>query len=326
MKRSALDQFLSFGVLVLLIAGFMVVFGLYDPNFLRVANLLNVLRNASYLMIISAGQMMVLIIGGFDLSVGAVVAVASVAAALTMAHVGATTAGSSAVAIIAGSIAAVTAGFVVGAVNGLTVALLEVSPFMVTLGTMSAAYGIGLYITGGVPIYGMPDAFVRDFGRGMRWLGLPVPVFVTAGILLIVWVVMNRTRFGRYVYAIGSNKKGARASGVPVTAYTTAAYVVCSTLAAVGGILLTARVGSGEATLGANFMLESITAAVIGGVSLRGGIGRIELVALGSLLLALVTNGINLARIDSKTQSIVIGVILLFVAGLDSLTASWRRR
>jgi ribose transport system permease protein len=320
------DRFLSSGILLILTVGFVVFFSLYDTHFWSVNNLVNVIRNASYLMIVSAGQMMVLIIGGFDLSVGAVVALASVAGALTMVQVGTADPGASALAIGAGCVAALSAGAVIGAINGLTVSLLEVNPFMVTLGTMSAAAGIGLYVTGGVPIYGMPDAFVRDFGRGMRWLGLPMPVFVTAGILMIIWLVMNRTRFGRYVYAIGSNKNAARVSGVPVAFYTTVTYIVCSLLAAAGGVMLTARVGSGEATLGANLMLESITAAVIGGVSLRGGVGRVELVALGSLLLALVTNGVNLARIDSKTQSIIIGIILLFVAGLDSAVAAGRRR
>jgi ribose transport system permease protein len=136
---------------------------------------------------------------------------------------------------------------------------------------------------------------------------------------------MNRTVLGRYIYAIGGNPQATRNSGVATDLYLIVTYMLCGLLAAATGVLLTARVGSGEATLGGTLMLESIAAAVIGGVSLRGGIGRVELVALGALLLSLVTNGLNLLRVDSKLQTIVVGVVLVFAVAVDGLKHRRRR-
>ena len=322
--RRVVQRSLSFGVLPILLLALFLFFGLYEPKFWRAANLINVLRNSSYLMIISSGQMLVLIIGGFDLSVGAVVALTSVAAALTMAGLYVSMPESAYLVIVIGVVVALVVGSLVGVVNGLTVAILKVNPFMVTLGTMSIAFGIALYTTTGVPVYGMPDEFTREFGR-LRWFNLPVSIYLTAGILLVLWWVMNWTKLGRYIYAIGGNIHAARVSGIPTLVYIVATYTMCSFLAAVTGVLLTARVGSGEATLGPTLMLESIAAAVIGGVSLRGGVGRIELVALGALFLALVTNGMNLIRVDSKIQTIVVGAVLILAVGLDQLKLAKRQ-
>lgn len=313
-RRSMLEVGVLPAILILLF----LFFGLYEPNFSRSANIINVFRNASYLMIISSGQMLVLIIGGFDLSVGAVVALTSVTSALIMVTLATAMPDQIFLIIALGAIAGLLVGSAIGVFNGLCVALLKVSPFMVTLGTMSIALGIALFTTAGVPVYGMPDEFTRGFGR-MRWLGLPVAIYLTITILAILWFVMCWTKLGQYIYAIGGNIDAARVSGIPTTFYLVVTYTMCAFLAAITGVLLTARVGSGEATLGGPLMLESIAAAVIGGVSLRGGVGRIELVALGALFLALVTNGMNLMRVDSKLQTIVIGVVLILAVALDRL-------
>ena len=325
-RSGVLEVFGSWGFLPLIVIAFFVFFGLYEERFWRLTNLINVLRNSSYLMIISAGQMLVLIIGGFDLSVGAVVALSSVCAAFAMIELQVFFPGAAVLVIILGTAAALAVGAAVGIANGLTVALLRVSPFMVTLGTMSIATGIALHVTAGIPIYGMPEEFVREFGRRLRWFGLPVSIYVTGVLLFAIWWMMNWTRLGRYIYAIGSNQHAARVSGISTTRYIVTTYALCSVLAALTGVLLTARVGSGEATLGASLMLESIAAAVIGGVSLRGGVGRVGLVALGALLLALVTNGANLMQIDSKVQTIVIGVVLIATVGIDNLKLGGRRK
>jgi ribose transport system permease protein len=133
---------------------------------------------------------------------------------------------------------------------------------------------------------------------------------------------MNWTRLGRYIYAIGGNIHASRVSGIPTTGYLVVTYTMCAFLASVTGILLTARMGSGEAMLGQSLMLESIAAAVIGGVSLAGGVGRVELVALGALFMSLVTNGMNLMRIDSKIQTIVVGLVVVLAVALEN----YRRR
>jgi ribose transport system permease protein len=188
---------------------------------------------------------------------------------------------------------------------------------MVTLGTLSIATGVGLLLTNGIPVYGMPDAFVKEFGRAL-WFGLPTTVYVAQALIFVVWFIQQRTKLGRYIYAIGGNLHAATVSGVPATGYLVLTYVLCSVLASTTGILMTARLGSGQATMGGNvMMLQSIAAAVIAGVSLRGGIGRVEMVALGALFLSILTNAMNLLRIDSKMQLVVLGIILVLAVALD---------
>lgn len=314
--RAIASWLLSRGLLPLLLVVLFVVLGLVESKFLRTFNLINVLRNASFLMLVASGQMLVLIIGGFDLSVGAVIALTSVATALTMSGLLEAYPDAIMLAVCLGVVVGLLTGSLVGVFNGLTVAVLKVSPFMVTLGTLSIASGVALYLTQGVPVYGMPDAFTRDFGR-FSLFRLPVVIYVTAFVLIAIWWIMNWTRLGRYIYAIGGNIHAARVSGVSTVFYVVVTYTMCSFLAALTGVLLTARIGSGEATMGASFMLESIAAAVIGGVSLRGGVGRVEMVALGALFLALVTNGMNLMRVDSKLQTIVIGIVIILAVAID---------
>lgn len=308
----------KFGLLPYLLIAAVAFFALVEPKFLRTYNIINVLRNASYLSIIAGGQMLVLIIGGFDLSVGAVVALTSVVIALTMAALTEILPNQVLLVILIGCLAGLASGAAVGLVNGLCVALLKVSPFMVTLGTMSIAFGLALYVTTGVPVYGMPDAFTRGFGPA-RWFDIPVPVFIAVALIAVIWWIMTWTKAGRYIYAIGGNAKAARVSGINTVFYLCLAYTLCAALASVTGILLTARIGSGEATLGGSLMLESIAAAVIGGVALKGGVGRIELVALGALFLAVLTNGMNIIRVDSKIQTIVLGIAVIATVAVDQL-------
>jgi len=311
-------RLIAVGLLPILLIALVVILGILEPKFLRTANLINVLRNAAFLMLISSGQMMVLIIGGFDLSVGAVVALTSVVTALTMTGMLAVFPDSVILVVTLGVLAGLLAGSAIGVINGFTVAMMKVSPFMVTLGTLSIASGFALYLTQGVPVYGMPDLFTRDFGR-LRFLNLPVVIYFTGAVLVLLWWMMNRTKLGKYIYAIGSNDNAARVSGVSTTYYIVGTYTLCALLAALTGTLLTARVGSGEAGLGATLMMESIAAAVIGGVSLRGGIGRVEMVALGALFLSLVSNAMNLIRVDSKLQTIVIGIVIILAVGIERI-------
>jgi ribose transport system permease protein len=266
----------------------------------------------------------VLIIGGFDLSVGGVAALTSVTMALTMAQATVLMPNAVALVVSLGVLVGLIAGSAIGLVNGIIVAVLRVNPFMVTVGSMSVAYGIALYVTAGAPVYGMPEAFTQDFADS-QWLGLPVTVYLTIAVLFGIWVIMSSTRIGRYIYAVGSNLRAARLSGVPTITCIIIAYVASSLLASVTGVLLTARVGSGEANLAQTLMLESIAAAVIGGVSLRGGVGHVGSVALGALFLALVTNGLDIMHIDSRFQPIVIGTVLIVAVGLDRITLTARR-
>jgi ribose transport system permease protein len=189
---------------------------------------------------------------------------------------------------------------------------------MMTLGMASVGFGIALYMTGGVPVYGMPPAFGETFGFG-QWLGIPAPIYVTVALIATMYVVLNWTRMGRYFYAIGGNVKAASLSGINVRLYLFLAYVLCSAMATVSGLMLTARLETGEANIGAAMPLESIAACVIGGVSLRGGVGRVGNVVLGAIFIGLIQNGMNLARIESYLQTVVIGVLLIVAVVADQV-------
>ena len=208
------------------------------------------------------------------------------------------------------------AGLTIGTVNGLGVSLFNVNPFMMTLGMSSVGFGIALYLTGGVPVYGLPATFSDVLGFGSL-LGIPTPVLITAGIIVVMYFLVNWTRIGRYFYAVGGNIKASALSGINTKLILFLAYIFCSALATISGLLLTARLETGEANIGVSMPLESIAACVIGGVSLKGGVGRVENVVLGALFIGLIQNGMNLARIESYLQTVVIGILLIVAVASD---------
>ena len=305
------DHFVRVGILPILLLVAIVVFALASENFLTIRNLTNVLRQSVYLMIISLGQMLALITGGFDLSVGTIVALTSVVGAMAMAGVYAAIPDLAWVAIAIGCIAGISAGTLVGVCNGIGVALFNVSPFIMSLGMLSVGFGIALYLTGGMPVYGMPQEFGDLFGFG-TFLGIPVPIYIALLTISVMYFLLNWTVIGRYFYAVGGNIKAARLSGIKTRFILFWTYVLCALLAAIAGMLLTARLDTGEANIGASMPLQSIAACVIAGVSLRGGVGRVESVVLGALFIGLVQNGMNLARIESYLQTVVLGGLLIF--------------
>ena len=306
------------GFLPIVLAVLIVVLALFVPHFAALQNVFNVLRASSYLVIMAAGQMLVLIVGGFDLSVGAVVVLTSVSSAMVMAALKVPLAAHPGVIIALGVLAGVGSGLAVGLVNGLCVAFLRISPFMVTLGTMSIATGVALLLTNGIPVYGMPASYVNGFGRGL-WLELPTAVYVAAVIVLLVWVMQNFTRMGRYIYAIGGNLQAAIVSGVRTKTYLVLAYALCSMLSSVSGLALTAEIGSGQAVMSSQLTLESIAAAVIAGVSLKGGVGRVEMVTLAAIFLLILTNAMDLLKIDPRIQTIFLGSIVVVAVALDEM-------
>jgi ribose transport system permease protein len=296
----------------------LIIFTMMSDHFLTSRNLLNVARQSTYLTIVSMGQMFALLTGGFDLSVGTIIAVTSVVGASAMAASYAAAPDAVAAAIIVGILAGLVAGLAIAAVNGIGVAIFNVSPFMMTLGMASVGFGIALYLTGGVPVYGMPAEFSDIFGFG-QLLGIPTPIYFTAALVIIIYVLLNWTRMGRYFYAVGGNIKAAALSGINTRFSLFMAYVLCGLMATISGLLLTARLETGEANIGASLPLESIAACVIGGVSLRGGVGRVENVVLGAIFIGLIQNGMNLARIESYLQTVVIGVLLILAVIADQV-------
>jgi ribose transport system permease protein len=310
--------FVRIGVLPLLLVIALVVFTALSARFLTSENLITVARQATYLAIVSMGQMLALLTGGFDLSVGKIVAITSVVTALTMAPLAAAHPDATAITLTLGILAGVGAGTLVGVVNGLGVAVLNVSPFVMTLGTAAISFGIALTLTSGVPVYGIPDAFGNIFSFG-RMLDIPSPIYVTAGLFVAMYVLLNWTRMGRYFYAVGGNIKASRLSGINTRFYLFMAYVLCGVLAAIAGALLTARLETGEANIGASMPLDSIAACIIGGVSLRGGVGSLGNVVLGAIFIVLIQNGMDLAQIQSYLQEVVIGVLLILAVIANQL-------
>ena len=310
--------FVRVGILPFLLVIALIVFTMMSDNFLTPRNLMNVLRQSVYLMIVSLGQMLALLTGGFDLSVGTVVALSSVVGAMAMAATAAALPDMVWLAIAIGCLAGIGAGTLIGVINGTGVAFFGVSPFMMSLGMTSVGFGIALFLTGGVPVYGMPLAFGDFFGFGSMF-GVPTPVYVAALLAIGLYVFLYWTPQGRYFYAVGGNVKAAALSGVNTTGTLFVTYVLCAFFAAVSGMLLTARLDTGEANIGASMPLESIAACVIAGVSLRGGVGRLENVVLGALFIGLVQNGMNLARIESYLQTVVLGALLILAVIADQI-------
>jgi ribose transport system permease protein len=297
------------GVISVLVALAFICFALINPRFTNTNNLINVLNQASYLAILALGQGLVLISGGFDLAVAGILGLSSVISVTTLVVLvgsGMNEPLAIAIAIAAG----LGVGLVLGAINGIAVAVLRVPSFIVTLGVAGVAAGAGYQISGGIPVTGLPQGFIDTFGTpNLR--SISTSVYVAATLALLTHIVMNRTKIGRYIYAVGGNAVAARLSGVNVVAYTVAVFVISGVFASLSGILLSARVATGDTNLGGNFVLQSITAGVLGGISLRGGEGAIFGAVLGALFIAILGNGMNLENISSYYQMIILGVLLV---------------
>lgn len=310
--------FIRVGVLPFFLCIALVVFTILSSKFLTGQNLMNVARQSVYLVLVSLGQMLVLISGGFDLSVGTAIALTSVVSATGMVWMASIFPDAIWLAIILGAFMGFGAALLIGAVNGIGVAYFEVSPFIMTLGVSSVGAGLALFLTGGVPVSGLPYVFADIFGFG-RLGGIPVPVIVAIICIIAMWIFMSRTRLGTQVYAVGGNIKAAHLSAINTKKTLMLTYIICALIASLTGLLLTARVESGEANLGGTIALESIAACVIAGVSLRGGIGRVENVVLGAFFIVLVQNGMNLAQVSSYMQMVLLGALLILAVIFDQL-------
>ncbi len=294
----------------------LVVFSLASDKFLTASNLTNVARQSVYLLIVALGQFIIIVNGGLDLSVGSTVSLTSVAGAIVMAMVFAAYPDAPSLSLLAGLGTGVVIGVGAGLVNGIGVSFLKIPPFMMTLGMSSVLFGVTLFVSGGVPIYGMPPMLGEIFGFG-RIAGFPVPTIVALVLVLIVYIMMEWTRFGRHIYATGGNPRAAKLSGVRTEWLNIAAFILSGLFAALAGLLLTARLGTGEANIGTSLPLESIAACVISGVALAGGQGRTLAVLMGTLLIMLVQNGLNLMQVGAYAQTMATGAILIFAMAIS---------
>jgi len=280
---------------------------LAHPSFLTAPNLVNLVRQISINGILAVGVTWVLLTGGVDLSLGSLVALTGVTAAML--------ARPDEYPMLVPLAAGVLAGAACGAVNGALVTRLRVAPFIATLGMMTAARGLALVVSGGKPVSNLSREFTRLGSADL--LGVPVPALVLAAVALVSWVCLNNLRLGRYVYAVGGNQEAARASGIRVNRVKTAAYVICGALAGLAGVVLAARITTGQPNAGLGYELDAIAAVVIGGTSLSGGVGGIGGTLLGALLMGVINNGLDLLNVSSYYQQIVKGVIIVGAVALD---------
>jgi len=271
-----------------------------SDKFLTGANLENIARQVSINAIIAVGMTCVILTGGIDLSVGPVMALSgTLTTGLMVAGVPAP------IAILTGLMIGV--GFGVG--NGIFVAYLKMPPIIVTLATMGIARGLGLMYTDGYPISGMPDWFAW-FGRGTLF-GIQVPILIMLLTYFFAWVLLQHTRIGRYVYAIGGNEEAVRLSGVRASRFKLLVYSISGLTAAIAGLVLSSRLMSGQPNAGVGFELDAIAAVVLGGASIAGGRGVIIGTLVGAMLLGVLNNGLNMLGVSPYVQSVIKGAIIL---------------
>ncbi len=294
--------FRQYGILL----GFLCVIialSVIEPSFRTTHNLVNILRQTSVIGIMAVGMTFVILTAGIDLSVGSMLALTGVVCADLEHH------GWPLLAIV---VATLLLGTLIGAVNGLVITLGKVTPFVVTLGSMSIARGLAHIYTNGQPISG--------FGASFRFIGSgEVPIVIFGLSVVIAAVILRHTTLGRFSYAIGGNEEAVRLSGIHVDFYKTAVYAISGLTSALGAIVLTSRLNAGESIAGMGYELDVIAAVVIGGTSLMGGRGGVWGTLVGALLIGTINNGMNLLMISSYYQLVVKGVIIVAAVLLDRL-------
>ena len=290
-----------------------------SDKFATADNIFNVLRQVSVNLCISVGMTMVILTGGIDLSVGSILALSgAVAAGLTRngLAVGGVFVGFT---FWGGILAALLTGAILGAFNGLMVTRFKVPPFVATLGMMTIARGLTMLYTGGFPITGLSNAF-RFLGTGW-FLGVPMPVWVAAVIILFFAFYMKKTPTGRYIYAIGGNQRASLLSGIRVDRIILLVYTLAGVLSAVAGLLVPARLDSAQPNAGAGYELDAIAAVVIGGTSLSGGRGSIAGTVVGALIIGILNNGLVLLDVSPFWQQVIKGFVILGAVIIDKFSS-----
>ncbi|EKF9994181.1 ribose ABC transporter permease [Vibrio cholerae] len=288
-----------------------VIVSFLNPNFFTVDNLLNILRQTSVNAIIAVGMTLVILTAGIDLSVGSVLALCGAFAATLVAME---------VPVLVAVPTALLAGAALGAISGIIIAKGKVQAFIATLVTMTLLRGVTMVYTDGRPIStgftDTADTFAW-FGTGYA-LGIPVPVWLMVVVFAGAWYLLNHTRFGRYVYAVGGNEAATRLSGINVDLVKIGVYAICGLLASLAGIIVTSRLSSAQPTAGMGYELDAIAAVVLGGTSLMGGKGRIMGTLIGALIIGFLNNALNLLDVSSYYQMIAKAVVILLAVLVDN--------
>jgi ribose transport system permease protein len=287
------------------IVALVVYFTAVNPLFFSASNALNIGRQSSVLLLVSLAETIVILIGSIDLSVGALVTLTGILTALTVDSLGA----------FGGGLVGVAAGAIVGFANGLMVTMLRVPSFLVTLGVLSILTGLTNQISQGQSIL-FANTLLSSLVNNAPVLGVPNVIWFALGATAILTVVAFKTKLGRYLYALGGGEVVAAHAGVPVTLYKILAFVLSGAICGFSGVMLTGQVGAGTPTAGSGLLLNSIAAVVMGGTALSGGIGGPHRTLLGVLVIAILTNGMDVTEVNSFTQDIVKGAVIILAVSL----------
>ena len=316
-KVSLVERFFILWDRIGILLAFIVVcilFGILTPVFFNPLNILNVIRQVSIIGVIAVGMTFVILLGGIDLSVGSVVAFTGIIAAGFQVKWGGS--------LFLSIVIPLLVGGGIGFLNGFISTKGGLHPFIVTLGTMSIFRGATLLVAKGRPISGMSKSF-RFIGAGM--IGpIPFPVILFLGSVIIAAIILRRTVFGRYIYAIGGNEEAALLSGIRVDRYKISAFTILGFLSALSGLILTSRLNSGELVAGEGYELDVIASVVIGGTSMMGGEGGVYGTLIGALLIGVISNGLNLLGVQPYWQMIVRGSIIILAVLMDKMKRRFR--
>lgn len=309
-KSSKGKEFLAENkILIVFIALFIIMSILRTDAFLTYTNITNLLKQISVNAILATGMTVVMTTGSFDLSVGSVVGVSGIVVGL-LARGDAP--------ILLALLSGIVVGAIFGCLNGLAIAKFKIPSFIVTLAMMQAARGLSFMFSEGFPVTGFSEEYLF-IGQGYI-LGIPVPVYIMAAVVIVFAVIMAKTKYGRHVYFIGGNEEAGAISGIHVFRVRVVSHTLCGLLAGVAAIVLTFRVGSAMPAAGEGYEMDAIAASVIGGCSLNGGISKISGTLIGALILGLISNGMNLLGITTYPQMVIKGVIIFVAVLLDTRT------
>ena len=297
---------------LLVLSIFLAVFPATSGSFLTSKNIFNVLRQISTNMLLACGMTMVIILGGIDLSVGSIIALSGVVAAGCVSRYNLPIA----VALIVG----VLIGLVIGVFNGFVISRTTIPPFIVTLATMNIARGLAKVYTGGSPVRVVTKEW-QFIGAG--YVGfVPVPVIIMVIVLIITGLIMNKTKMGRHIYAVGGNAQAAVFSGIKVSRVKFFVHAFSGVMAGLAGIILASRMYSGQPTAGEGAEMDAIAAVVVGGTSMSGGSGKIGGTIIGALIIGILNNGLNLLNVNSFWQDVVKGIVILLAVFIDYIKNS----
>ncbi|HEX4884836.1 MAG TPA: ABC transporter permease [Casimicrobiaceae bacterium] len=291
-----------------LLTAMAVALTVWTPGFFTPANLVNVLLQVAVLTIVALGMTLVILTEGIDLSLGPVLGLCGVAASLLVVS------GHPLPVAIA---AALGIGVAFGLLNGSLIAIAGMPPFIVTLGSFGIAQSVATVLTRGDSVVKLPE-YYRWFNDGV-FLGVPVPLWATAAVFGVTWTLLYRTKFGRYVFAIGSNRQALTLSGTRVPLYHIAVYVYAGALAAVASFIMTARMNAAHPTIGVGLEFDAIAAVILGGTRFEKGYGGIAGTIVGALAVGVLRNGLNLLGVGAEWQVAIVGVVIITAVGLDSL-------